>query len=99
MKKCFIAGSCDHINYKDYYDCAITHIENIGHEPVSPIPKEPSIIKNNWRWYFKEDLMKMLTCDMVYARHNYKESHIAKRIVELAIELGKDVIYETEKSK
>lgn len=100
MKKCYIAGKIgdlpEHI-YKENFNRGKSEVRAMGFVPVSPVDL-PHRHNRTWCDYMKEDLIAMLECDSVYALRNWRESIGAKIEINLALEVGINIIQQPMKS-
>ena len=96
MKKCYIAGFIGDLPKSEYetnFLIAKREVEKLGYQPVSPTEMLHDH-GHTWCEYLKEDLTEMLKCDAVYALRNWRKSPGATLEINLALNLGINIIHQ-----
>lgn len=78
--------------YREKFDTAAAKVRILGHVPIDPT-RLPHDHQRRWQDYMIEALHAMLDCDVVLALPCWKKSKGATIEVQLALRLGKEVIY------
>lgn len=95
-KKCYIAGKMGGLTTEEYtenFEIGKKEVAAMGMEPISPADL-PHDHDRTWTSYMKEDLIAMLGCDAVYALRNWRHSPGARVEINLALEMGMQVIHQ-----
>jgi len=101
MKKCYIAGKIGDLpeaEFKRNFVNAKAEVALMGLEPVSPVDLLHDHNKS-WISYMKEDLKAMMDCDVLYAMRNWRQSPGATIEVNLALQLGIQIIHQPHMPK
>lgn len=92
----YVAGRiADEIGYRSKFAQACVEVIKLGHEPVNPCD-----LHNNgcghfeWAEWMVCDLHALLDCGGVYALRDWQSSKGATIEVQLAMRLGKPIIYQ-----
>lgn len=96
QKTAYVAGKIGDLEPKVYLDKFVTaavEIEFLGFKAVLPT-ELPHNHDKSWESHMKEDLHALLDCDIVYAQHDWRSSKGATIEVNLALQLGKPVLYQ-----
>lgn len=96
-KSCYIAGKISGLSEDEYtsnFKRGEEKVKFLGMYPVNPVTL-PHLHDKTWESYVCESMKAMLSCGCVYALDGWEESTGAKIEIDLAIKLGKKVIYET----
>lgn len=96
MKTCYIAGKIGALPTTEYigrFELAKDEVRALGYKPVSPLDL-PHKHKRTWSAYMKEDIPAMLECNAVYALSNWRDSDGAIIEVNLALQVGIDIIHQ-----
>ena len=94
--KLYVAGRIsDEKDYKAKFARACGEVVSMGHEPVNPCDLEHNHGKT-WAEFMVNDIKAMLDCDGVYALNDRQRSRGATIEVELAISLGKRLVFQGE---
>lgn len=82
----------DCANFIDNFAQGCDEVRAMGYDPINPCDHMPE----GWTYvqYLTYDLHLLLNCSAVYALSNWKESKGATIEVNLALALGKKVIYQ-----
>lgn len=86
-------GMIPEADYRKKFDTAAAKLRVLGHEPLDPTTL-PHNHARRWQDYMIEALHAMLDCDAVLALPCWKRSKGATIEVQLALRLGKEVIFE-----
>lgn len=92
--KCYIAGGIGHPpkgDYKERFAQGKIEVEVLGYTPVSPLDL-PHQHDGEWSSYMREDITALLSCSHVYALRNWQQSRGATLEIELARQLGIEII-------
>jgi nucleoside 2-deoxyribosyltransferase len=90
----YVAGRiADEKDYIAKFDRACNEVKRMGCIPVNPCNLEHNHGKT-WAEFMVTDIKAMLDCDGVYALNDWRRSKGATIEVELAISLGKRVVYQ-----
>lgn len=82
-------------NYQQKFAAACEEVRQLGHEPVSPCEIHDGCDhRDRWESWMICDLHTLLDCDGVYALRDWSWSKGANIEVQLALRLGKEVIYQ-----
>lgn len=84
------------VEYKAKFEEAKKEVLLLGFEPVSPLDL-PHNHERTWGAYMREDLIAMLQCDSVYALSNWRFSPGAKIEINLALDIGLNIIQQITK--
>lgn len=96
MKKVYIAGKIGDLPKEEYelnFSLGKKEVIEMGFLAVSPCDL-PHNHKRNWSSYMKEDINALMDCDSVYVLRNWRTSPGARVEVNLAVELGIDIIFQ-----
>lgn len=99
-KRCYIAGKIGNLplhEVDEKFNLAKEKVIELGYEPINPRAL-PHRHGRTWSDYMREDLTAMLTCQYVYAIHDWLDSPGATIEVMLATQLAIPVIHEDEPS-
>lgn len=97
MKTIYISGAVT--GDKDYrlkFDRAEKFLESKGFTVCNPVKGE--VDGNEWSYYLRKDLRKLLDCDCLYALSDWTKSKGALLEINVALSLGMEVILEGELS-
>jgi hypothetical protein len=98
--KLYIAGRiADEPDYRVKFARACTEVLLLDHEPVNPceIHHEGVCCSHaTWEQWMVCDLHALLDCDGVYALRDWKASKGATIEIQLAMRLGKTIIYQPQ---
>lgn len=86
-------GRIKESDYRWKFDNAAARLRILGHTPVDPTRLDHNHARQ-WQDYMIEALHAMLDCDAVLALSCWKRSKGATIEVQLALRLGKEVIFE-----
>ena len=95
MKKAYISGKITGLSeteYTELFKKGCKKAIDLGYEAVNPCELNHNH-DLSWANYMKVDLIAMFGCEVVIALHNWKDSKGATIEVNLAIELGIEIIY------
>lgn len=94
--KLYIAGRiADELDYQVKFAQACTEVLLLDHTPVSPCEIHTNGCDHQeWSEWMVCDLHAMLDCDGVYALRDWQSSKGATIEVQLAMRLGKEIIYQ-----
>jgi hypothetical protein len=96
MKKCYIAGKVTGLpeaEYRAKFRKAEIAVSILGFEPLNPITL-PHEHDKSWESYMRDAIREMLDCEALYALADWKDSRGARIEVQLAQDLGMQIIYE-----
>lgn len=96
MKKCYIAGKIGDLPRQEVYDNFYKgkiEVIALGYAALSPLDL-PHNHNKTWSKYMREDLRAMLECDAVYSLRNWRDSNGATIEVNLALQVGIDIIHQ-----
>jgi hypothetical protein len=96
-KRCYIAGKISDLpetEWRANFEQAKVEVLAMGYEPVSPVDLD-HCHDNSWLNCVRVDLTAMLTCNILFAQHNWSVSKGATIEVELARSLGLIIIEQT----
>ncbi len=94
--KCYIAGKISGIHvdlYTDKFNKAKQEVIDMGYDPVSPLDL-PHNHGKSWSEYVREDLIALLGCTHIYALKDWRDSPGATIEVNIAIQVGINVIHQ-----
>lgn len=95
----YIAGRiADEPAYRTKFAQACSEVLLMGHDPVSPCEIHDGCKHTEWEQWMVCDLHAMLDCDGVYALRDWLWSKGATVEVQLAMRLGKTIIYQTQRN-
>ena len=95
MSRFYIAGRIANENgYRAKFAQACTEVTLLGHEPVSPCDIHADCHHTKWEQWMVCDIHAMLDCDGVYALRDWRGSKGATVEIQLAMRLGKEIIYQ-----
>jgi hypothetical protein len=97
MKKIYISGKIsgiDLLQAKCMFKSAEKHlIEKYKCDVVNPMELE--FKENTWEACMLKDIELLFTCDAIFMLHNWKDSMGARIELNIALETGKKIIFET----
>lgn len=76
------------------FQCADKDIERLGYASVNPMNKSWPKYGAPWLLHMAVDLWKLLWCDAVYFQRNWSDSRGASIEFQVALFLGKELIYQ-----
>lgn len=94
--KIYIAGKIGDLpeeEYKSNFEKAKQHLIEQGYEVLSPVDL-PHNHDKSWSSYMKEDLRALMECEALFALRNWKKSPGATIEVNLAVQLGINIIFQ-----
>lgn len=94
--KCYIAGKIADLpesEYKANFEQGKKEVLAMGFEPISPVDL-PHNHGRKWTDYMREDLGELIKCHSLYALRNWRFSTGAKIEIELALNLGINIIHQ-----
>jgi hypothetical protein len=95
--KLYIAGRiADETAYHSKFAQACTEVLFLDHIPVSPCEIHNDCNHQLWEQWMICDIHMMLDCDGVYALRDWRYSKGATIEVQLAMRLGKTIIYQEQ---
>lgn len=95
--KLYVAGRiADELDYRVKFARACTEVLLLDHTPVSPCEIHTSCTHEQWSEWMVCDLHTMLDCDGVYALRDWQSSKGATIEVQLAMRLGKQIVYQVD---
>lgn len=95
MKKVYISGRITGIdNFEQLFAKAEAQLKQQGFETVNPVTL-PHNHDKTWHQYMREDIKALCDCDIIFMLNNFNDSRGAKIELELAVNLGMDVIYQS----
>ena len=94
-KKCYISGQISGIEdiAESIFESAEETVSKLGYIPVNPMKIEHNHDKS-WESYMREDIIELMKCQSVYALRNWRNSRGATIEVNLAKDLGIDIIFQ-----
>ena len=93
--KFYIAGRISNeLDYRVKFARACTEVLLLDHTPVNPCEIDHSQHNQTWEGFMVADIHVMLDCDGVYALRDWKSSKGATIEVQLAMRLGKTIIFQ-----
>ncbi len=95
-EKCYIAGYIGDLPKKVYeanFKKASNEVIALGLIPICPLEIEHNHDKT-WCSFMKSDLIEMLQCNYVYAMNNWRKSPGARIEIELALQVGLNIIHQ-----
>lgn len=81
-------------NFREKFDRAEKFLQSKGFTVINPVKGEPD--GKEWSYYMKKDIMKLLSCDCVYALSDWTKSKGARIEINFALDLGMEIIAEGE---
>jgi hypothetical protein len=91
----YIAGRIANENgYRAKFAQACTEVLLLDHVPMSPCEIHDGCDHQAWEQWMVCDLHTMLDCDGVYALRDWQSSRGATIEVQLAMRLGKEIVYQ-----
>jgi hypothetical protein len=95
-KWCYIAGKIGNMPesvYRPMFEEAAKEVRAMGLKPVLPIDL-PHNHGKTWCEYMREDIKTLMLCGHVYAMKNWRHSEGATIEVNLAVQVGINVIHQ-----
>ncbi len=94
-KKCYISGQISGIEdiAESIFESAEEVVSKLGYIPINPMKIEHNHDKS-WESYMREDIIELMKCQSVYALRNWRNSRGATIEVNLAKDLGIDIIFQ-----
>lgn len=98
MKKIYISGKITGMEEEAYalFEKAESDIKKLMWEPVNPMKLKHDHDKS-WQSYMRECVKALCDCHCIYMLNNYRDSPGALIELEIAIQLGIDVIFQKPK--
>jgi len=97
--KLYIAGRiAGERNFEAKFRAACNEVFILGYEPVDPCAIHDGCC-STWEQFMHHDIRAMLDCDGVYALRDWRWSKGATIEVQLALRLGKVVVYQPAKER
>jgi len=95
-KRFYIAGRiANEDGYRVKFAQACSEVSRLGHRPISPCDIHDNGCNHiEWAEWMVCDLHAMLDCDGVYALRDWRSSKGATIEVQLAMRLGKEIVYQ-----
>ena len=96
-KKCYNSGKISGLPYLAAYNnflAADKEIDELGYEPVDPMTQRWLRPSAPWLLHMIVDVWHLLWCDAVYFQRNWEESKGAHVEFQIALMLGKELIYQ-----
>lgn len=94
IKRYYIAGRmANEPGYVQKFLAAQDEVRLLGHEPIDPCTIHDGCCQS-WSEFMHHDLRTMLDCDGIYALRDWRGSKGATIEIQLALRLGKEVIYQ-----
>jgi len=93
---CYIAGKIGDLPesiYRPMFEAAALEVKKMGLKPVSPIDL-PHEHDRTWSEYMREDIAALMKCGHIYAIRNWRHSPGATIEVNLAVQVGINVIHQ-----
>lgn len=81
-------------NFRQKFSNAEKFLEDKGFTVVNPVKDEED--GKEWAYYLKKDIVKLASCTCVYALKDWTKSKGARIEINLALDLGMEVILEGE---
>ena len=95
MQKIYISGAVtSDPDFRKKFDKAEKLLYTKGYIPVNPVKGEED--GKDWSYYMKKDIQKLLSCDAIYVLSDWYDSKGARLEINIALELGLEVILEGE---
>lgn len=95
MKTVYISGAVtSDPNFRTKFDKAEKLLYIKGYKPLNPVKGEED--GKDWSYYMKKDIQKLLSCDAIYVLSDWYDSKGARLEINIALELGLEVILEGE---
>lgn len=94
-KRCYISGQISGIEdiAESIFESAEEVVSKLGYIPVNPMKIEHNHDKS-WESFMREDIIKLMKCQVVYVLRNWRNSKGATIEVNLAKDLGIDIIFQ-----
>ena len=81
-------------NFREKFGKAEKFLQSKGFIVINPVKDE--VEGKEWTYYMKKDIVKLLSCDCVYALSDWSKSKGARIELCLALDLGMEIIIEGE---
>lgn len=95
MRTIYISGAVStDSNFREKFDKAEKFLLSKGFKVVNPVKNEAD--GKEWVYYMRKDIVKLMSCDCVYALSDWTKSKGARIELMLALDLGIEVIVEGE---
>lgn len=95
MKTVYISGAVtSDPDFRKKFDKAEKLLYTKGYIPVNPVKGETE--GEEWEYYLRKDLKKLLDCNGIYILSDWNKSRGAQLEIHVALELGLEVILEGE---
>ena len=95
MKTIYISGAVSSDkNFREKFAKAEKYLQGLGYNVVNPVKGEED--GKEWVYYMRKDIVKLMSCDCVYALSGWVKSKGALIEIRLASDLGMEVIFEGE---
>lgn len=95
MAKFYVAGRIANTNgYLEKFAQGCDEVVALGHEAINPCRLHDDCKHTQWSHFMVCDIHAMLDCDGVYALRDWHISKGATIEVQLAMRLGKEIIYQ-----
>ena len=95
MRTIYISGAVSSDkNFREKFSKAEKYLHDIGYNVVNPVKDEED--GKEWIYYMRKDIVKLMSCDCIYALSDWVISKGARIEIRLAFDLGMEVIYEGE---
>lgn len=93
MKRFYVSGAiAGHNGFREKFERGCEEVRALGHEPVNPCDFDGTNF--TWEECMVHDLHVLLDCDGIYALRDWKRSRGATIEIQLAMRLGKEVIFQ-----
>jgi hypothetical protein len=94
-KKCYISGQISGIEdiAESIFESAEEVVSKLGYIPINPMKIEHNHDKS-WESYMKVDIFELMKCDVIYVLRNWRNSKGATIEVNLAKDLGINIIFQ-----